>query len=84
MMCFFTALLHFLLLFSVGIAVSNDAEYSSGSHKMIIVSTIFLMIEVPDLFGLEQKKLKTVRPPHRKRKHCSVSSIFDEMGPNYM
>jgi hypothetical protein len=81
---FFTGLLHFLLLFSIGIAASNDGEYSSGSYKMIIISTIFLMIEVPDIFGLEQKTPKAVRPPHRNRRCCSVGSIFDEMGPNYV
>jgi hypothetical protein len=70
MIHFFTVLLHFLLLFSIGIAVSNDGEYSSGSYKMIIISTIFLMMEVPDLFGLEQQTPKTLRPPHRKRKHA--------------
>ena len=73
-------LLCFLLLFSAASAVKADAE----SNRMIVLSTIILLIEDPGSFGLEPPKPKRQQASARKRSRRTVLSIFNEMGPVYV
>jgi hypothetical protein len=79
-----TLLTYFLLLFSIALAVFSNGEYGTGSHRMIVLSTIILLIETPDVFGLQPVLEKRKQSPARKRKRQTVMSIFNEMGPIYV
>ena len=78
----------FLLLFSLTLAVSdNGSSFAISSGRMIVISTIFLLIETPELFGFGGGDMKTTKrypSTHRKRKRRTVMSIFSEMGPHYV
>ena len=85
----FTRLMLFLLIFSIATAIGIDESSGTGSQQMIIITTIFLIIDSPELFGglgLAPDNIKRYSKPrpHRHRKRRSVMSIFEEMGPNYV
>jgi uncharacterized membrane protein len=85
-MLWFALIMHFVLLFSIASAVSNDGGVSGSSRstaRIILISTVFLMIDSLELFGLNTST-KQIQSPHRKQKQRTVMSIFEEMGPNYM
>jgi hypothetical protein len=77
----------FLLFFLMATAMANEGLYNAGSCQMMLILTIFLMIDLPDLFGglgFEESKERRQPRPHRKRVCCTVMSILTEMGPNYV
>ena len=84
MMLPLTLLIYFLLLFSIASAVFSNGEYGTGSHRMIVLSTIILLIETPNVFGLQPVLEKRKQSPARKHKRQTVMSIFNEMGPIYV
>jgi hypothetical protein len=60
--------------------MQNNGEFGTRSHRMIIISTIFLMIEILELFGIKEILPKAPAPPHIVCKWHTVMGIFKEMG----
>jgi hypothetical protein len=86
-MCYIRLLMLILLFSSIELAVENAEELCAmSSCQMMLITTIFLMINAPDLFGGLGMEYEAPRQsqPHRTRVCHTVMSIFTEMGPGYV